>query len=296
MKRLLARRILRKDGVVHPGVAGLELANERDARGFTLGALFAGHGGEATLGVRLTEALALTPTARQQWQLEVSAEETVTALCASRTLTGAESAAVLWVTVAAESKAERKDRGEFLTRLALMAPSVYDAADQAGMDARPLSDEDIARWIGRNLVGDAEAAFPPRAAAVVERAATLSVNGRITATFEVADLEPGEDNVMVAVDEVAHGLVDAYEGEVEFRLADWARPAQKQGVGQRRVGVVSVSAEDRALVDEASRVLVGSLPAKQRLAVRRMWHRQAMAAGASLGAGVLGWQRLEVAA
>lgn len=297
MGRLFGRRKASGDGVEHPAVAGMRLAGERDARGFRMGVVLPAHAGEATFGVRLSDASALSAEGVARWRAEVHTEASVVATCATQRVAGHDSTAVLWATVAATGKAERKDTSELLTRLAVFAPKVYESADMAGMDAKPVTRDELAECISAELVGeDATAVFPPRAATISEGRALVAVGERVTATFEIGDSRGGDEGTYGAVVALATQLSEEYDGELSVRLADWARPAERTGARDRRVGLVSLTAHDTDVVEDAMRVILLNLTAKQRLAVRRVWNRQAMAAGASLGAGVLGWQRLEVAA
>ena len=297
MGRIFRRRKTPIEGIAHPAVAGMRLAGERDARGFRLGVVLPGQAGEATLAVRLTNAEILTTEAVAQWRAEVHADESVVATCAAQRFSGEDTAALLWVTVAATSKAERKDTSELLTRLAVFAPRIYDAADAAGMDAKPVSRDELAQWVSSELVGDGEAAvFPPRAAMISDGRSMLAVDGRVTATFEVSHHRDEDEDTFDSVRALVAQLSEFFDGELSVRVSDWSRPAERAGFADRRVGLVSLTAQDTEVVEDAVRALLVNLTAKQRLAIRRLWNQQAMGAGASLGVGVLGWQRLEVAA
>lgn len=294
---LFGRQKASGDGVEHPAVAGMRLAGERDARGFRMGVVLPAHAGEATFGVRLSDASALSADSVARWRSDVHTDTSVVATCASQRFTGADSTAVLWATVAATGKAERKDTSELLTRLAVFAPKVYEAADRAGMDAKPITRDELAEYISAELIGeDTTAVFPPRAATISEGRALVAVGDRVTATFEIGDSRDEDEGTYGAVVALAAQLSEEYDGELAVRLADWARPAERTSAHDRRVGLVSLTAHDTDVVEDAMRAILVNLTAKQRLAVRRVWNRQAMAAGASLGAGVLGWQRLEVVA
>lgn len=296
MGRIFGRRKAEVEGTPHPAVAGMRLAGERDARGFRLGVVLPAHASDATVGVRLSEPTALTAERLAQWRATVHVDETVTATCAAQHFEGQECAAVLWATVAATGKAERKDTSELLTRLAVFAPKIYEAADAAGMDAKPLSRDELTQWIGRELVAtDTATVFPPLADRVIAEPSMLSVDDRVTASFEISDLGAEDGGALGEVIALAQQVGEEYDGALSVRVADWARPAERTGFADRRVGVMSLSADEPETVEDAMRVLLVNLTAKQRLAVRRLWNRQAMGAGASVGAGVLGWQRLEVA-
>lgn len=281
-------------GVVHPAVAGMRLEAERDARGFQLGVLVPRHGSDATIAVRIADCTTMTPARVAAWYDAVSADETVVATCASRTSYGDYTAGALWVTFAADGKTERKETSEFLTRLACSVPAIYDAADAHGMDAHPVSPEQLAGWVSTELGGPGdETEFPPRVRVVHEQSEALLVDDHVSISFEVYGHDDQED-VFAAVSAIGQELSVAANGALTVRVGAWRRAVVDPDESPRRFGVVSLIAESKTEADDAARLLVAALPARQRLRLRRMWHRQAMAAGASLGAGALGWQRLEV--
>lgn len=293
---LFRRTSTQASGVPHPAVAGMRVETERDARGFQIGVILPRQASEASIAVSVADAATLTPESVSAWHDELTADKTVTSTCASATFHGAQATAVLWATFAATNKAERKDSSEFLTRLARSAPEIYDCADRNGMDAHPLSPDEIIRWVGAGLTGrDDNAEFPPRARTISEGPAALLVNGQVTVSFEV-DSYGSENDVLSAVTEIGRDLSIGTDGEVKVRVGAWLRPAEDDAVRPRRVGVVSLTAAHSETVEDAALILIRDLSARQRLHIRRLWHRQSVGAGSSLGTGVIGWQRLEVAA
>lgn len=293
---IFRRSVAKAEGVPHPAVAGMRLETERDARGFQIGVILPREASEASIAVSVADANTLTSESMSAWHSDLTADGSVTATCASRTFHGAQTTAMLWATFAATDRTERKDTSEFLTRLAKVAPTVYDAADANGMDTHPLSPEDISRWVSAGLVGsDGVEDFPPRARSISEGPAALLVNGKVTVSFEIDNYDGGND-VLSEVTAIGRDLSIGTDGKVMVRVGAWCRSAEDDVVSPRRVGVVSLTAADSATVEDAALVLIAELSARQRLHVRRLWHRQSVGAGISLGTGVIGWQRLEVAA
>lgn len=301
LAKIFGRAAAGDNGVAHPAVAGLRLDSVRDARGFQLGVLLDESATEATIAARVDDAATMTHEAVAAWTGKVGTEETVVATCASRSVEDETATAVLWVSVAAAGKAERKDSSEFLTRLARFAPVLYDSADALGMDAKPLSAHELEAWTTVQLVGeDRPKAFPPRAGEVSEGPAAVVADGKVTVSFEVVMEGEGGDEAASGVMEkmVFHGSVlsASTNGAVAVRFGMWSRIAARAHHSARCVGVVSVIAADSATAEDAAWALIARLDVADRLRVRRLWYRQAMGAGASLGAGVMGWRRLEVAA
>lgn len=298
ISKLFRSRHTTPGGVVHPGCAGMRLEQERDARGFPLGVIVPAQTTEATVGVSVSDAETVTPATVTQWRTAVAADDSVIATCVATRSVGADTTTVLWASVAAQGKPERKDTAEFLTRMARFAPVLYDSADACGMDAHPLSPDQITDWVGTGLLGDdSEAGFPPTAARIMEGPAALVADDTVTISFEITCTpDNADEDICAVVDQIGQQLSAAANGALMVRMAVWDRIAVDGNATARRVGVVSLVTDDSEASEAAARALIGQLTARQRLRVRRMWHRQAMAAGASLGAGVLGWQRLEVSA
>ncbi|MHA2788315.1 hypothetical protein ACXZ66_04070 [Corynebacterium sp. S7] len=295
LDKFFRRGVAEVSGVPHPAVAGLRLESERDARGFPIGIVVPRHADEASIALSVADASTVSSQRVSSWHDELSSNQTVIATCSSITFQDTQATAVLWATFEASS-AERKETSEFLTRLARSAPAAYDLADSNGMDTRPLSPEEVSTWVGAGLIGmDDVDEFPPRARNVSEGPAALLVDGQVTISFEV-DAYDGEDDVITAVTEIGENFSIGTHGALSVRVGTWARSAENDASSPRRVGIVSLTASSSEVVEDAALILIADLDARQRLHVRRMWHRQAVGAGASLGTGVLGWQRLEVSA
>ena len=97
----------------------------------------------------------------------------------------------------------------------------------------------------------------------------VAVGDQVTATFEIGDDRDEDEGTYGAVVALATQLSEEYDGELSVRLADWARPAERTGARDRRVGLVSLTAHDTDVVEDSTRAILVNLTAKQRLAVRR---------------------------
>ncbi|AHI22059.1 hypothetical protein [Corynebacterium vitaeruminis] len=291
VKRLKVKSTSGRDVIVYPLVRKMTLETVRDLRGFPVGVLISPTHNEASVALRVDNPAAATVGAWRQWEHDVAEDETVIATC----LSVSASEVLLWVTFESTGKTERKDSGEFLTRIARALPAAYDAADTLALAATPLDADQLTKMIALAVGSGDDDVFPPLIRQLSEHAGAVATDMQFTASFEIGEIAAEPDFFTTVID-TGLGLADAAQDLATVRVGLWSRTAANEADSPRVVGVVSISALDGPTVDDLSEAMISQFSPKQRLRVRRLWGRQAIAALASLGCGVLAWQHLEVAA
>lgn len=281
----------RRELVAYPLVRKMRLETVRDLRGFQVGVLISPTHNEASVALHLENPAAATVGAWRQWEHDVTEDETVIATC----LSVSASETLLWVTFESTGKLERKDTGEFLTRIARALPAAYDAADALSLSATPLNSDQITKMIAVAVGSGEQDVFPPVIRQLSEHAGAVATDMQVTASFEIGEITD-DSEFFTSVIDAAMAVADDALDLATVRVGLWSRTAVGRNESPRVVAVVSLSCLDGQTVDDLSQALLAELTPKQRLRVRRLWGRQAMATLASLGCGVLGWQQLEVAA
>lgn len=294
---LLQRARIPGLGAIHPSFLGLRLERQREGHGFDMGIVLSKGGDKATIGVEVMNVDAATADLISRWQELVHAEETVVSTASSVRVGATGRQAVLWVTVAVRDKAERRSKDDFLTRLARFTPAVYSCADSLGLDTFPLSAEGIGTW-AHCAIFDSESSFPPRVNRVTDLPQVLATDGVYSCSFEFfhgrKDSEADFLDVLQAVTTGVDQLAAVSQGDFHGYITWWARPSVDDPRQARWVGVVGLQAKSHPELESGAYYLIEGVDPRHRLRLRRMWNRQAMGLGAALGAGVLGWERLDV--
>lgn len=295
LQKLLARGSNRDAvGSPHPGLVGLELASVRDARGFDLGVISAARGAVVTVAVELQRREVVEDRALSAWRSAVSADETVVATCVATSVAAGGLHTRLWVSLAAGSKEERKDREVLLTRVAMWMPVVYDSADAVGLEALPLTPDEMQAYAEQALTDGnqaGESVFPPLVTEVAIHPGVVEAAGMATVSF-VVHLDEHTDDLVAVLVSLCQQL--STQMQVTARVGWWSRIPTRAQHPARQVAVFSLCATEIDLVEQAAQILIAQLPALFRLRLRRLWHRQPLGAAMSAGLGMLGWQRLEV--
>lgn len=274
-----------------PILSGTRMAEVRDLYGWELGLIVNENGSEATMHMAISGEESWPANKIAEWEATLVGVDTLVATCMSRAVGGVETDMVASATFQSNSKKERRDSSEFMTRLARTAHVIYEQADVAGLASTPMTAAQVSDWAQETLSPNREAVWPVVAHEIDESATEVTVDGVTHVVFElcVDDSECILDAV-TAVEEVGA------EGSGAVRIASWFRPALDSGghLLGRRVLLVDISHPRGDLVEQAALVWLSWMQPRSRLRARRLVHRQQVGMTASLGLGVLGWQHLEV--
>lgn len=256
----------------------LVLSETRDSAGFSFGALIRTRpAAEATVFFRVDSALSLSDAEIMAWEETIAKDPSV--VCSALTATA--QGCLMSVTVARESKEERKEADQILTRLAAQLPELYDLENVV---ATPLTAEEIEDYIATAL--DTTSPLWPelRVEEISQTATGWKVNEISAACFDALDDEELDTMLRQLV------LSDAFS-----EVARWTRifrpafDAADEELG-RHSGILTISA---AVAEEQLELIVDTvmseLTALQRLRLRRMFSRQQTGCLAGLGVGVNAW-------
>lgn len=277
-----------------PVLRAMRIDEVRDVAGFPLGLIFNPAKSEANMAVKVDEPMSVTVESVADWEASLVGTESLVATCASTTVRPGGSESVLWATFQSLSPAERKDASEFMTRLALHAGTIYQQADAAGMECIPMTKNQISQWAQTALSPDQEAEWPSVVREYEETKSSMTIDGIHHVCFEVVCTDPDLlDEAIATATAVGH---DVPEGSV--RIGQWFRPAELLGdvAPGRRAAIIDITHPSAETCERMVAVWISLMTPRTRLRVRRMWHRQQVATAAAAGLGILGWQRLEVAA
>jgi hypothetical protein len=262
-------------------VAELEhvvLAASRDSAGFDFGALVRTVPvAEATVIFRVDSVLSMTEEEILAWE-ETIAEDTSVVSCV---LTSTSAGCLMAVTVARESKDERKEADEIITRLAANLPKLYDVEDVV---ATPLTAREMETYIAESLNTPTPLWPELRVETITNTVTNFEVNGIAAATFDA--LDDGE------LDALLRNLVLTDEFAEVVRWTRVFRPALEMAEDElgRHSGVLTISAPTSVeKIELVVDTVLGELSALQRLRLRRMHSRQQTGYLAGLGIGVNAW-------
>lgn len=257
----------------------LALVGSRDSAGFQFGALVRTKpAAQATVFFHVDSALSLSDEEIMAWEETIALDNSV--VCSA--LTATEKGCLMSVTVARESKQERQESDEILTRLAATLPSLYDLD---GVVATPMLTDEIESYIATAL-GTTRPLWPELRVEDMEQTLTdWRVNGITSASFDALDDQELDRTLRELV------LSDGFAG-----VARWTRvfrPALEADDAElgRHSGILTIAAEASSpqlemIVD----AVMDELSAMQRLRLRRMFSRQQTGCLAGLGVGVNAWE------
>ncbi len=256
----------------------LTLAESRDSAGFTFGALVRNRpSSQATVFFRVDSAMSLTDEEIMQWEDVLATEPSVVSTALTATSTGC----LMSVTVARETKDERKDAEQTLTHLAAELPQLYDLD---GVIATPMTAPEIEAYIAASL--DTTGPLWPelRVEKIEQTPTTWTVNALSSATFDALDDQD--------LDATLRGLVLADDFAGVARWTRIFRPAvdADENESGRHSGILSISAAvEPEQLEQIVDAVMNALTALQRLRLRRMFSRQQTGCLAGMGIGVNPW-------
>ena len=264
-------------------LAGVRLESGRDRAGFSFGAILrSAPRPTTTVCFKVDNPDEVGSELLLQWENAIAEDESVLASAYTVDSTGSYMA----VTFKQIDKAERKDDGQALTRLAATLPDVYEFNDVV---STPMTAEDIYDRVVE-AVGTQGGTWPEMQVGTVDETVNAvafdAVNAVSFDAMDDADLD-GLLRELVLDDELAG-------------VARWTRifrpglEAEEEDLG-RHSGVLTVSAEaSRAQVENVAAALLNQLSAVERLRVRRIYGRQMSGFLAGLGIGDLVWDAEKV--
>ncbi len=257
----------------------LVLAESRDSAGFDFGVLVrTTPAAEATVMFRVDSVLSMTDEEILAWEETIAQDSSVISCVLTSTSTGC----VMSVSVARESKDERKETDEIITRLAAELPQFYDL-EEVEVVATPLTAAEIESYIADALNTSTPLWPELRVEEITNTVTNWEVNGVVAASFDVLDNEELDTLLRKLV------LTDEFAGVV--RWARVFRPALDTEELGRHSGLLTISAP--ASVEQLEQVVdtvLAEMTALQRLRIRRMYARQQTGYLASLGIGVNAWE------
>lgn len=274
-------------GISPRSCRGTRLVSYVDAAGFPFGAVIDRAHSQASMGLVFEESMIPSRMLHSTESKLGEIDSLVGTMCVESA--GSQPApARLWATFRARSKSQRKDDEEFVAELAKRSTQLYNAAEDCGLHATPLTDRQITQLASYAWSEVQPPQWPPVAKTVVETAGGISIDQVGHVALEVVT---GDDEVEQQILEVMHTI----QVGPRVSLARSYRPAVEAGRTGRRAGIVTLSMDSG--VEDADRVaesIMSALDPRVQLRVHRLWGRTEVGVATMCGGGVLGWQHTDL--
>lgn len=280
----------------HAELAGTELWEERDVRGWPSAHIVDHRNAQTTINLKITTDQMLTEDNWRTWEHTISGLPGLVAVC-----TVDEAGEGTWphpriaATFRAKDSSQRKHLDELVTDVSLIQSDLYERSIVDDGNAAPMEADEVIDALNHAL-GTSELSQWDELGVlpVSSRTDDLIINDEVSCSTFVVDIS-SED----VADELDAIMAD-WEGADRIRRARFFRPYVLPEGGEeivqagygRHWALVTITGSPMA--DIAFRAAMDTRPAIG-LRVRRLRGRQRTGLFAGLGIGVLGWQQIQAA-